>query len=155
VNVTFTKTGDLTSVTDALAGDAKAGAKAAGKLVARDVKKLILAGAKGAGVKRRFAGKTLNVKYRLHAGDSSSVVETYASPAGAWSILEDGRRGGYTVKPRRAKVLAYGRGKGDVVGLHATPSGVTGRHVWTRATAELEDELEPIVRKALDQALGV
>lgn len=155
MNVTFTRTGDLTTVTDELTRDAKAGARAAGKLVARDVKKVILAGAKSAGARPRFAGKRLNVKNRIHTGDSSTVVEAYASPAGAWTILESGRRGGYLVRPKRAKVLAYGRGKGDVVGTHATPSGISGRRVWTRATADLGDELEPIVRKALDTALGV
>lgn len=153
MNLTFTRTGDLTTVTDELTRDAKAGARAAGKLVARDVKKVILAGARGAGARPSFAGKRLNVKNRIHTGDSETVVEAYASPAGAWTILESGRRGGYTVRPRRAKVLAAGRG--NVVGMHATPSGMSGRSVWTKATADLGDELEPIVRKALDQALGV
>lgn len=153
MNVTFTRTGDLSSLSDELARDAKAGARAAGKLVARDVKKVILAGAKSAGARPRFAGKRLNVKNRIHAGASSTVVEAYASPAGAWTILESGRRGGYTVKPRRAEVLAAGRG--DVVGMSATPSGMAGRQVWTKATADLEDELEPIVRRAVDTALGV
>lgn len=153
MNVTFTRTGDLTSVTDELARDAKAGARAAGKLVARDVKKVILAGARGAGAKASFAGKRLNVKNRILAGDSSTVVEAYASPAGAWTILESGRRGGYTVRPRRAHVLAAGRG--NVIGTHASPRGVGGRGIWTKATADLEDELEPIVRRAMDTALGV
>jgi hypothetical protein len=57
------------------------------------------------------------------------------------------------VKPRRAEVLAAGHG--NVIGTSARPSGMSGRGIWTRATADLEDELEPIVRRAVDTALGV
>lgn len=155
MNLTFTRHGDLGDVGDALTKDAKAGARAAGKLVARDVKKTILAGARGAGARPRFMSKRLNVKNRIHAGDQLTVVEAYASPAGAWTILESGRRGGYLVKPKRAKVLAYGRGEGEVVGLEARPGRVGGRGIWTKATADLGDELEPIVRRAVDAAMGV
>jgi hypothetical protein len=151
VNVTFTKHGDLE--VDDLAKDAQTGARAAGKLVARDVRKLILAGARGAGARPRFQGRTLNVKNRIHVGGSMTVVEAYGTPAGAWTILESGRRGGYLVKPRRAKVLAVA--KGDVVGMSAHPRGVGGRSIWTTATGAIDDELEPIIRKALDTALEV
>ncbi len=147
--ITWTRTGEIGDGIKALADDAKQGAREAGKLVARDVKKLILAGAGTS----RFMGKKLNVKYRLHVNDSSTVVETYGTPAGAWSILESGRRGGYTVKPKRAKVLAAGRG--DVIGMTARPGAIRGRSTWTKATESIGDDLEPIIRKAFDKAFEV
>jgi len=152
VNVTYTKRGSLDL--SGLADDITTGARTAGRLVARDAGKLIMANARVNGAPVRFAGKRLNVRARIYPGTARTEVVMYGTSAGAWTILEYGRRGNYEVRPRRRQVLAAGRG-GQVYGTSARPGPVPAQRTWSRATVDLDGQLEPVIAGAVDTALGV
>jgi hypothetical protein len=152
VNVTYTKRGSLDL--GGLADDVRDGARTAGRLVARDAGKLIMANARVDGTPPRFAGKRLNVRARVYPATARTEVVMYGTSAGAWTILEYGRRGNYTVRPRRRRVLSRGMA-GPVYGTTARPGPVTARRSWSRATADLDRQLEPLIVDAVDEALGV
>jgi len=100
----------------------------------------------------RMMGRALRVKATVDAWPSRCAVEFNPAPkqSGAWAIAEAGRRGGYTVKPRRRKALAYA-GRFAMV---THPGAVGGRRAWTRAVARLVKAVDTSLRDVYDDALG-
>lgn len=151
MHFTVTKSGDdLAGIADELARAAIKGQRDAGKAVASDARKLILDDVRSSRGSLRMMGGRLGVKTRVTATATSSTVELYASPAGPWTIVTSGHRA-YDIRPRRAKVLAAGRG--DVIGMHAHRGASTGRDYWSAATDRLDAELTEVVEGAVDRAM--
>lgn len=118
------------------------GMRAAGRELAALVKREQVAAGRAAGAPRRFAGYPIGVNVRTFARADSFDVYVGASPPGFWSMLETGRRGGYTVKPRRKRAVTPPAGPSASATVKRS---VPGRHVWTRAT----DAVMPVVEREL------
>jgi hypothetical protein len=99
----------------------------------------------------RMMGRQLTVKAKVDAWPSRCSVEFNPGKgqAGAWAIADTGRRGGYTVKPRRRKALRLPAGFAMVT--HPGPVG--GRQAWTRAVARLRKAVDKTVHDVYDEAL--
>jgi len=149
--LTVAKSGDLSGIAREIERAALQGQKDAGRAVAKEGRRLILDDVRSSRGSLRMMGGRLGVKQRVTASTASSVVELYASPAGPWTIVTQGTRA-YDIRPRRAGVLAIGRG--DVIGMHAHRPRRGGRDYWTAATARLDGELEPIVERAVDAQMN-
>jgi len=144
---TVDKSGDLSGIARELERAAQAGQKDAGKAVAKEGRTAILDDVRRARGSLRMMGGRLGVKTRVTATAASSVVELYAAPAGPWTIVTQGTRA-YDIRPRRADVLAAG--KGDVIGMSAHRRRRLGRDYWGQATDRLDAELGPLVERAVD-----
>lgn len=145
--LTVSKNGDLSGVAKELERAALKGQKDAGRVVAKEGRKLILDDVRSSRGSLRMMGGRLGVKQRITATVASSVVELYASPAGPWTIVTKGHRS-YDIRPKRRDVLAVGRG--DVIGMKARRRASAGRDYWTAATDRLDHELGPAVERAVD-----
>lgn len=101
----------------------------------------------------RMWGRKLRVKADVKPRTDGCVVEFFPYPgnAGGWAIQESGHRGNYTVKPRRAKALAFG-GRYTMV---THPNAWGGRKAWTKAGQRLAKVLDRTVERVYDDALGV
>lgn len=136
---------------DGLSRGMRDGMRAVGRELAALVKREQLAAARAAGAPRRFGGYPIGVNVRTFARADSVDVYVGASPAGFWSMLESGRRGGYTVKPRRKRAVLPPAGPSASVHIDRS---VPGRHVWTRATdavmPTIERELVAVMDSFLD-----
>lgn len=139
--------GDLGSVAADLERAAIRAQRAAGQVVAKRGREVILNDVRSRRGSLSMMGGRLGVQVENRPSQVSTVVELSASPAGPWAIIESGTKG-HTIRPRRKKVLAIA--KGDVIGLYATVRGVTGRRYWTQATEALDAELFPDVQRAAD-----
>lgn len=149
---TVSKSGDLSGVAKELQRAVVAGQKKAGQAVAKDSKKLILDDVRATRGTLRMMGGNLNVRNRVTAGATSSVVELYATPAGPWTIVNEGTRA-YDIRPVRAKVLATARG--DVIGARAHHRAKRGRDYWGGATGRLDAALFPVVEAAVDAEMDI
>jgi hypothetical protein len=147
---TVSKSGDLSGIARELERGATQGQKDAGKLVASQGRKMILDDVRRARGSLRIMGGRLGVKSRVTASPATSIVELYGAPAGPWTIAEKGTKR-HTIKPKRREVLAAGRG--DVIGMSATHPGTRGGRYWTRAVGRLDDELGPLVERAVDSQM--
>lgn len=151
MKLTVAKSGpDLAGVARQLERGAEQAQRDAGKVVASDARKVILDDVRRSRGSLRMMGARLGVKSRVTATVVSSTVELYAAPAGPWTIVTRGTRS-YDIKPRRAKVLAASRG--DVIGAHAHRRATTGHDYWGQAVDRLDDELGPLVERAVDAAM--
>jgi hypothetical protein len=124
--------------------------RAANRTAGRDVAKVGKAAmAKGA---PHMFGKALTVKTKVDAWPTRCAVEFNPArgQAGPWQIAETGRRGGYTVKPRRRKALAFA-GRFAMV-THPGPVG--GHKAWTRAVQRGAKAVGKQVGDVYDDALG-
>jgi len=149
---TVSKSGaDLTGVAKDLERAAIKGQRDAGRQVATEARKLILDDVRRSRGSLSMMGGRLGVKSRVDATAMSSVVELYAAPAGPWTIVTSGTRP-YDIRPRRAQVLAAA--KGDVIGMRAHRRATTGRDYWGQATDRLDTELDDIVGRTVDAAMG-
>lgn len=144
---TVTKTGDLSGIARELERAALAGQRDAGKAVAKEGKRLILDDVKRARGNLRMMGGRLGVKTKVVASAQGSTVELRGAPAGPWTIVTKGTRA-YDITPRRREVLAAGRG--EIIGPKAHRRRRPGHDYWTQATSRLDDELGPIVERAVD-----
>jgi hypothetical protein len=126
--------------------DLRAANRTAGRDIAKAGKTAMAAGAP------RMFGRTLTVKPKVDAWPDRCKVEFVPAPkqSGPWAIAESGRRGGYTVKPRRAKALHFA-GRFAMV---THPGAVAGRHAWTRAGERLAKALDRTIVHVYDDALG-
>lgn len=99
----------------------------------------------------RMFGKVLGVKADVDAWPSRCHVEFHpaAGQSGPWAIADTGRRGGYTVKPRRAKALRLPGGFAMV----AHPGAVAGRGAWSKAGQRLAKAVDKTVKDVYDEAL--
>lgn len=143
--------GDLGSIAADLERAAIRAQRAAGQVVAKRGRAIILDDVRGRRGSLSMMGGRLGVQAENHASQLSTVVTLIASPAGPWAIAESGTKA-HTIRPRRKKVLASGRG--DVIGMYANVSGVAGKHYWTHATEALDGELFPDVKQAADAEMG-
>jgi hypothetical protein len=136
----------LEALTRNTARDLRAANRTAGRAVGKAGK-----AAMGKGAPRMF-GKALTVKAKVDAWPSRCAVEFNPArgQSGAWAIADTGRRGGYTVRPRRRKALAFA-GRFAMV---THPGAIAGRHAWTRATARAAKALDRTVHDVYDDALG-
>lgn len=139
--------GDLGSAAADIERAAIRAQRAAGQVVAKRARAIILDDVRASRGSLSMMGGRLGVQVENHPSQVQTVVELAASPAGPWAIVESGTTG-HMIRPRRKKVLAIA--KGDVIGLYADVKGVTGRNYWTRATARLDAELFPDVQRAAD-----
>lgn len=126
--------------------DLRAGNRAAGRQIAK-----VGARAMNAGAPAMF-GRTLKVKTDVDAWPDRCNVEFYPAPGSSagWAIQESGRRGGYVVKPRRARALTIG-GRFSTV---ARPGPTSGHKAWTRAGERLAAVLDRTVADVFDDAMG-
>jgi len=126
--------------------DLRAANRTAGRDLAKVGKSAIGKGAP------RMMGRQLTAKAKVDAWPTRCSVEFNPAKgqAGAWAIADTGRRGGYTVKPRRRKALRLPGGFAAV----AHPGAVAGRQAWTRAVARLRKAVDRTVHDVYDDALG-
>lgn len=148
---TVTKTGDLSGIARELERAALQGQRDAGKAVAKEGKRLVLDDVKRARGNLRMMGGRLGVKTKVVASTQGSTVELRGAPAGPWTIVTKGTRA-YDITPKRREVLAIGRG--DIIGPRAHRRRRPGRDYWTQATSRLDDELGPIVERAVDAQMS-
>lgn len=136
----------LESLTRNTSRDLKAANRTAGRDMGKAGKAAIAKGAP------RMFGHALKGKATVDAWPSRCSVEFAPAKgqAGAWQITETGRRGGYTVKPRRAKALHYA-GRFAMV---THPGAVGGRQAWTNAVARLRKAVDKSLHDVYDEALG-
>ena len=113
----------------------RAAARTAGRDVAKVARKQILDDVRAARGTLAMMGGRLAVKTTVDARPVGAIVTLTATPAGPWSIVEFGTKA-YTEKPRKAKVLAAG--KGDVIGMTAHHGRRPGRRVWQPAVDRLD-----------------
>ncbi len=124
--------------------------KAANRTAGRDMAKVGKAAARK-GAPRMF-GRKLAVKAKVDAFASTATVEFNPAKrqAGPWQIAETGRRGGYTVKPRRAKALTFDGRYASVT----HPGRVAGRRAWSQAVARIAKAVDRTVHDVYDDAMG-
>ena len=136
----------LESLTRDTVRDLRAANRTAGREMAKVGKAAIAKGAP------RMFGRKLSAKATVDAWPSRCTVEFAPAKgqAGPWQIADTGRRGGYTVKPRRARALHYG-GRFTMV---THPGAVAGRHAWRQAVARLGRAVDKSVHDTYDDALG-
>jgi hypothetical protein len=136
---------------DSLIRDTTRDLKAANRKAGRELAKVGKA-AMGKGAPRMM-GKKLSVKGDVHAWPDRCDVEFHpaAGQAGAWQIVETGRTGGYLVKPRRRKALAFG----GRFAMSAHPNPVTGKRAWSKAVQRLVKVTDKTVHDVYDEALDV
>lgn len=139
--------GDLGSIAADLERAAIAAQRAAGQVVVKQARRIILDDVRARRGSLSMMGARLGVKAENRPSQLSTVVTLAASPAGPWAIAESGTKA-HTIRPRRRKVLASG--KGDVIGMFANVRGVAGKQSWTHATEALDAELFPEVQRAAD-----
>jgi hypothetical protein len=136
---------------DTLIRDTSRDLRSANRKVGREVGK-VGAAAMNKGAPRMF-GRVLRVKPKVDARPDGCRVEFNPAPrqSGGWGIAESGRRGGYTVAPKRRRALHYdGR-----FAMVTHPGSVGGRHAWSQAGDRLERVLDRTVADVYDDALGV
>jgi hypothetical protein len=99
----------------------------------------------------RMFGKVLGVKADVDAWPTRCNVEFHPAggQAGAWAIADTGRRGGYTVRPRRRKALKLPGGFAMVT----HPGAIAGRQAWSRAGKRLFKAIDKTVKDTYDEAL--
>lgn len=148
---TVTKSGDLSGIARELERAAIQGQKDAGKAVAKEGRRLILDDVRRSRGNLRMMGGRLGVKSKVVASGQGSTVELRAAPAGPWTIVTKGTRA-YDIKPKRREILAVA--KGDIIGPKAHRRRRPGRDYWTAATSRLDDELGPIVERAVDAQMN-
>jgi len=139
--------GDLGSIAADIERAAIRAQRAAGQVVAKRGREVILEDVRSRRGSLSMMGGRLGVAVENRPSQVSTVVTLAASPAGMWAIAETGTKA-HTIKPRRRKVLAIS--SGDVIGMYANVSGVAGKHYWTHATDALDAALFPDVKQAAD-----
>lgn len=139
--------GDAGSIASNLERAAAAAQRAAGQVIAKRGRDVILDDVRSRRGSLSMMGGRLGVAVENKPSRVSTTVALAATPAGPWAIIDSGSKG-HMIRPRRKKVLAAARG--DIIGLYADVRGVTGRHYWTTATEALDAELFPDVQRAVD-----
>jgi hypothetical protein len=92
----------------------------------------------------------LSVKGKiLSAGGDHVEVRLYGTPVGFWAILNDGRTGGYFVRPRYKKALSW-NGQTAASKGHEIKRGVAGTHAWSHAEAPMKAALKPAISDEYD-----
>lgn len=142
--------GELGSIAADIERAAISAQRAAGQVVAKRGRQIILDDVRSRRGSLSMMGGRLGVVAENRPSQLSTVVSLAASPAGPWAVAESGTKA-HTIRPRRRKVLAIGRG--DVIGMYANVGGVGGKHYWTHATETLDGELFPDVKAAADAAM--
>lgn len=144
--ITVTSDGTLTADIDALARRLERANRAVGVRVGKVAEREIVAAAP----QKRLSGMgaKLRAKTKVYAGAQSVTIDVAAVPAGPWSIVESGRRGGYTIRPRSKRAVTAPTPYASVV---ARAAG--GRAGWSRAvtaaTPAIDRELEAVYDDAL------
>lgn len=135
---------------DTLIRDTTRDLRAANRTAGRELGKVGKA-AMSKGAPRMF-GRQLTVKAKVDAWPSRCSVEFNPAPrqSGPWAIAESGRRGGYTVTPRRRKALRLPGG----FAMTAHPGAVAGHRAWTKAGQRLAKAVDKTVHDVYDDALG-
>lgn len=139
--------GDAGSITSNLERAAAAAQRAAGQVVAKRGREIILNDVRSRRGSNRMMGKTLGVAVENKPTQLQTNVSLAATPAGPWAIINTGTKA-HVIRPRRKRVLAADRG--DIIGVYADVRGVTGRHYWDTAVEALDAELFPDVKRAAD-----
>lgn len=136
----------LDSLTRDTVRDLRAANRTAGRAVAKVAKAAI-----GKGAPSMF-GRKLAAAAKVDAWPTRCTVELYPArgQSGGWQITETGRRGGYTVRPRRAKALRLP----DGFAMVTHPGAVGGRRAWTRATERVAKAVDKSLHDVYDDALG-
>ena len=146
MRVTVTAKGPtLDSLTRDAARDLKAGNRAAARAIAKTGTAAMKRGAP------RFYGKVGGVRTEVDSWPDRARVLFDPSPAGMWAIAEAGRRGGYPIKPRRARALRMPGG----FAASAVGGPVGGRKAWTQAGERLAKVLDRTVTEVFDDAIGI
>jgi hypothetical protein len=144
--ITFTSDGTLTADIDALARRLTQANRVVGQRVGKVAEREIQAAAPV----KRLSGMNakLRAKAKVFPGAQSVTIDVQAVPAGPWSIVESGRRGGYTIRPRTKLAVTAPTPYAQVV---ARAAG--GRQAWSRAvtaaTPAVERELEQVYDDAV------
>lgn len=91
----------------------------------------------GADVGGRFGRRSLTVVVRSSSNRRGrSSVTVAGRTAGAWSIKSYGRRGGYTVRPRRRRALDLRAAGIERAVASAQPRSTSGDDRWRRYIAD-------------------
>lgn len=101
----------------------------------------------------RIAGRRLRTAADVDAWPDRVAVEFHPSKgvAGYWAIADTGRRGGYLIRPRRARVLTVAAG----FAMTARPGAAAGSGAWVKAGQRLAAALDRELADVYDDALGV
>ena len=122
----------------------------ANRTVSRDLAR-VGARAMGKGAPHMM-GEALTVRGKPTGSGAHAGVEFLPGKgqAGAWAIAEAGRRGGYLVRPRKAKALRLPGGFAET----ARPGKVAARRAWTKAVARLVKAADDTIKDVYGDALG-
>jgi hypothetical protein len=110
------------------------------------------------GGKIKMGGRRYQLTSRLRnpkQGRGSASVIVAGSPAGAWAIKSYGRRGGYTVKPRRRKALHLGASSNVFFASVHVGSGTSGDRRWDRLVQEANEKFPDVVADLVDRVVKV
>lgn len=139
---------DLAELTARQARQLTAAIRRAGRDVAEIGSSTILKTTRAKRGSLRFARSRLDVRETVRTGAAGFDVELRGTPAGAWTIVNDGSKP-HPIRPRRARALS--------INGHAYASadhpGTRGTHVWQAAarplTSAVGDEIENAANEAL------
>ena len=141
---------------DALEADWRAAQRDVGRRLAAVIKREHNSAARALGATRLRGmgdgGVRLGVSCKVSTGATAVAVDVAATPAGPWSILESGRRGGYTVRPRRREAITTPDGPRTSATIKR---GTAGRRAWSRTADMAEPAILTELEAVYDDALGV
>lgn len=110
------------------------------------------------GGKMLWFGRVRQLSSRMRQprkGQGSSSVVVGGTPASCWSIKSYGRRGGYTVRPRRRKALKLGGVANVFFAEVHVGRPTTGDGRWDRLVLEADAKFPDVVANLIDRKVIV